>query len=93
MEFSYAVSVQLLPLGRIRNKFLIIDIVASAHETQKGLLDFLYGASRSLRRLLLDNLQIFLNMTAVDTFTLSLSKHKKIGSISPFNELAFLYSA
>jgi hypothetical protein len=76
-------------LGKIINKYLIIDVFANADQNNNIMVS-LNGVNRSYRMLLKKNYQLIRNMTSVDIL------HVKMGNFAssrdPFNELSFLYS-
>jgi hypothetical protein len=66
-------------LGRIRNKYIILDIMFKSFFKLKGI-NFLLGTSRSFRQLLLENYKAatFMSEDAVDHIELMPFKMSKI---------------
>ena len=75
-------------LGKIINKYLIIDIFSYAD--QNNIMASLYNVNRSFRKLLKKNYKLIRNMTSVDDLHVSMSNI--VSSRAPFNELSFLYA-
>ena len=76
-------------LGKIINKYLIIDVFAYADQ-DKNIMVSLNSVNRSYRMLLKKNYQLIRNMTSVDILHVKMGNF--VSSRDPFNELSFLYS-
>jgi hypothetical protein len=79
----------LAQLGKIINKYLIIDVFMYADQDNK-IMKYLNGISKAYRLLLKNNYMLIRNMTCVDILQVKMGNF--ISSRDPFNELSFLYS-
>jgi hypothetical protein len=79
----------LAQLGKIINKYLIIDVFVYADQDNK-IMKNLNGISKGYRLLLKKNYMLIRNMTCVDILEVKMGNF--ISNRDPFNELSFLYS-